>query len=134
MDLASPKRPWNWSIPQDAAFAKLHKLLCNPPVLKLPDFEKPFVIATDACKYATGAVLLQKYDDGLHPIAYHSSKYTPVECNYGGGKKELWQYTKHVSSGNVMLMVYRLPYILTTNHGSIYLRNLTLVDVRHVGS
>ena len=59
MDLASPKRLWNWGAEQDVAFAKLRKLLCNPPVLKLPDFERPFVIDTDACKDATGAVLLQ---------------------------------------------------------------------------
>ena len=58
MDLASPKRPWNRDAEQDIAFAKLRKLLCNPPVLKLPDFERPFVIDTDACKDATGAVLL----------------------------------------------------------------------------
>ena len=58
MDLASPKRPWNWGTLQGAAFAKLRELLCNPPVLKLPDFEKQFVIDTDACKDATGAVLL----------------------------------------------------------------------------
>ena len=43
---------------QDAVFAKLRELLCNPPVLKLPDFENPFVIDTNACKDATGAVLL----------------------------------------------------------------------------
>ena len=43
---------------QDVAFAKLRELLCNPPVLKLPDFERPFVIDTDACKDATDAVLL----------------------------------------------------------------------------
>ena len=59
MDLASPKRPWNWGTEQDVAFAKLRELLCNPPVLKLPDFERPFVIDTDVCKDATGAVLLQ---------------------------------------------------------------------------
>ena len=89
MDLASPKRPWNWGAEQDLAFAKLRELLCNPPVLKLPDFERPFVVDTDACKDATGAVLLQEYADGLHPIAYHSSKYAPAERNYGGGEKEL---------------------------------------------
>ena len=88
-DLASPKQPWNWDAEQDVAFAKLCKLLCNPPVLKLPDFEKPFVIDMDVCKDATGAVFLQKYDDGLHLIAYHSSKYAPTECNYDGGEKEL---------------------------------------------
>ena len=56
--MASLKRPWNWSVEQNVAFAKLRELLCNPPVLKLPDFERPFVIDTDACKDATGAVLL----------------------------------------------------------------------------
>ena len=89
MDLASPKRPWNWGTDQDAAFAKLWELLCNPPVLKLPDFERPFVVDTNACKDATGAVLLQEYSDGLHPIVYHSSKYAPAERSYGGGEKEL---------------------------------------------
>ena len=58
MDLTSPKRPWNWGAEQDVAFAKLRELLCNPPSLKLPDFARPFVVDTDACKDATGAVLL----------------------------------------------------------------------------
>ena len=58
MDLTSPKRPCDWGTAQYAAFAKLCELLCNPPVLKLPDFEKLFVIDTDVCKDASGAVLL----------------------------------------------------------------------------
>ena len=58
MDLASPKRLQNWGTAQDAAFAKLCQLLCNPPVLKLHDFEKLFMIDTDACKDATGVILL----------------------------------------------------------------------------
>ena len=89
MDLTSPKQPWDWATAQDAVFAKLCELLCNPPVLKLPDFGKAFVINTNAYKYAAGALLLRQYDDGLHLIAYHSSNYAPAERNYGGGKKEL---------------------------------------------
>ena len=58
MDLANPKRPWNWGAEQDVAFVKLRELLCNLPVLKLLDFEKLFAIDTNACKDATGAVLL----------------------------------------------------------------------------
>ena len=70
-------------------FDQLRELLCNPPVLRLPNFELLFVIDMDACSDATGAVLLQHYDDGLHPVAYHSYKYAPAEQNYGGGEKEL---------------------------------------------
>ena len=58
MDLASSMQPWVWGTVKDAVFSKLHELLCNAPVLKLPDYAKPFVIDTDACKDAIGAVLL----------------------------------------------------------------------------
>ena len=47
------------------------------------------MIDTHACRDASGAVLLYQYDDGLHPLAYHSSKYAPAERNYGGGEKEV---------------------------------------------
>ena len=70
-------------------FDKLCELLCNPPVLWLSNFEMPFVIDTDACHDATGAVLLYQYDNGLHPLAYYSSNFTPVDRNYHGGEKEL---------------------------------------------
>ena len=63
--------------------------MCNPPVLRLPDMERGFTVDTDACINATGAVLLQEYSDGLHPVAYHSKKYCPAERNYGAGDKEL---------------------------------------------
>ena len=49
----------------------------------------PFMIDTDAHCDATRAVFVQQYDDGLYPLAYHSRKYAPAECNYGGGEKEL---------------------------------------------
>ena len=42
-----------------------------------------------AYKAATGAVLLQQYDDGLHPIVYYNSKYAQAERNGGGEKKLL---------------------------------------------
>ena len=39
--------------------------------------------------HASGAALLQKYSDGLHPVALHSVKCKPAECNYGVEDKEL---------------------------------------------
>ena len=133
MNLASPKQPWDWGTAQDTVFAKLHDLLCNPPVLKLPDFGKPFVTDTDACKNATGAVLLQQYDDGLHSIAYHSSKYTPVERNYGVDEKELLTIFQVCVKWLYHIDGILTTYMLTTNHGSLLLHNRTLVDVRCIG-
>ena len=58
-------------------------------MVRLPDLSRSFVVDTDGCVNATGAVLLQKYSDGLHPVALHSAKYNPAERNYGVGDKEL---------------------------------------------
>ena len=91
-------------------FDNLRKLLCNPPVLKLPDFAKPFVVKTDACKDATSTVLFKYYDNGLQPIMYHSCNYAPAERNYGGGggvRKNCWRFFRHVGNGDVTLIVYK---------------------------
>ena len=58
-------------------------------MLKLPDFSKPFVVEPDASNLAVGAVLLQEYDNGFHPIAYFSKKYLLAERNYVPHNKEL---------------------------------------------
>ena len=64
-------------------------MLCSTPVLRLPDFDRPFVLEPDASDVAVGAVLLQEYEDGLHPVAYFSKKYIPAERNYPAHDKEL---------------------------------------------
>ena len=58
-------------------------------MLQLPDLSRSFIVDTDACVNATGAVILQEYSDGLHPVAFHSAKYNPAKRNYGAGDKEL---------------------------------------------
>lgn len=59
-----------WGEQEHEAFEALKVALCSAPVLKHPDFSKPFIIQTDACAYGLGATLSQQYDDGVHPIAY----------------------------------------------------------------
>ena len=89
MDLLSFKHTWEWTAEHWKCFATLHSALCETPVLKLPDFSKPFVMKPDTSDLAVGAVLLQKYDNGFHPITYFSKKYLPSERNYAPHDKEL---------------------------------------------
>ncbi|CAI7766486.1 unnamed protein product [Closterium sp. NIES-54] len=53
------------------------------------DPHHPFELVTDASDIAAGAVLLQDFKNGLHPIAYESRKLHPPERNYGIHDREM---------------------------------------------
>ena len=55
------------------AFNILKTKCVTAPVLAFADFEKPFLLETNASSCGLGAVLSQKQDDGkFHPVAYAS--------------------------------------------------------------
>lgn len=64
---------YKWNVDCQKAFETLKKKLTSAPVLKYPDFSRPFTIHTDALNFAVGAVLTQKDENGLeHPVVYVS--------------------------------------------------------------
>ena len=65
-----------------AAFERLKTVFKTNPVLRMPDFEKPFVVHTDSCDHSLGGVLLQDHDGHLLPVSYHSRSFTSAEMNY----------------------------------------------------
>ena len=72
-----------WTEKCDRAFKQLKELLCNVPLLSTPDFNRTFVLQTDASERGVGAVLSQYDDEGMeHPIAYFSKKLLPREERY----------------------------------------------------
>ena len=90
-DLLKKDVPFVWSDEQQNAFDTLKKKLIHAPVLVFPDYNKTFYIATDASNVGIGAVLLQKYGNKFHPIAYYSRKLKkkgPDETKYATIEKE----------------------------------------------
>ena len=90
---------YTWSSGCQEAFQQLKILLTTAPLLKYPDFVKPFIVETDASGTGLGAVLAQKQDDGtVRPIAYASRSLQKHEKNYGIAELEglgvVWA-TKH---------------------------------------
>lgn len=71
------------------AFETCKHLLVNEPILKYPDFNKRFILTTDASDFALGAVLSQRFDDGDHPICYASRTLNESEIKYSTYQKEL---------------------------------------------
>lgn len=70
---------WQWGPPQQEAFDKLKECIMQPPVLRMPDFGKPFILQTDASSMAVAAVLSQEFDGARQPIAFASRTLTPQE-------------------------------------------------------
>ncbi|KAG8173584.1 hypothetical protein JTE90_009309 [Oedothorax gibbosus] len=84
------KGPITWTKECEEAFDKLNNCLCNYPVLYSPDYQKPFIVETDASDQGMGVVLSQLADNETeeHPIIYLSKKFTSVEKRYSVSEKE----------------------------------------------
>ena len=71
------------------AFDCLNAACLQAPILTFPDFNKPFLLETDASGRGLGAVLSQKQADGrYHPIAYASHVMNETEQRYHSNKQE----------------------------------------------
>ena len=78
MDVTLPK--FVWESEHQKAFDALKLALTTAPVLGYPDFEREFILKTDASLRGLGAVLSQVDDQGkTHIIAYTSQKLRPSE-------------------------------------------------------
>ena len=108
------------------------------PLLVFPDFDKPFLLETDASKEGMGVVLSQKQDDGCyHPVTFGSHSWTPVEKNYHSSKLQFlalkWSVMEHLkeylaySPFMVKMDNNPLMYVLTTP-------NLDAIGHRWVGA
>lgn len=80
---------FKWSELEQNSFENLKNKLLTPPILIYPNFDREFILTTDASSYAVGAILSQKLDGRDHPIAYASRKLNKAESNYSTIEKEL---------------------------------------------
>ena len=90
-----------WEKQHQDALEELLGYLTSPPILGFPDYNKSFVLHTDASQDGLGAVLYQKQDGKLRVIGYGSRSLSPAEKNYHlhSGKLEFlalkWAITEH---------------------------------------
>lgn len=77
-----------WGVAQQYAFEKLKDILTTEPILQYPDFDKEFLLASDASNYAVGCVLSQGEMGNDKPIAYASRVLNTSEVNYSTIEKE----------------------------------------------
>jgi len=79
---------WQWSSDEERAFSALKGALASSPVLACPDFNRRFLLQTDASTTGLGAVLTQHFEDGERVIAYASRTLNGAERNYSATELE----------------------------------------------
>ena len=81
---------WRWNPEAEKAFKELKNRFTTAPILAHFDATRQVKIESDASDCATEAILSQRDSENrLHPVAFHSRKFTPVEINYEIHDKEL---------------------------------------------
>lgn len=80
---------FTWSTECQNAFSTLKTKLIEPTILQYPDFQKEFILTTDASDFACGAVLSQMHENNDLPVSYASRAFTKGEKNKHIIEKEL---------------------------------------------
>jgi L-rhamnose mutarotase len=117
--------PWQWNDEQQQAFETLRDLMCQQPVLKQPDFTKPFAVFTDASAYGVGAILSQEGGPNTqnrtkyHPVTYYSATFTETERNYDIYDRELLTIMKVITHWRPYLIWTKEPFKIFTDHANL---------------
>lgn len=104
-----------WDEAKEKAFRRLKAALTNPPVLRAPDFRKPFLVQCDASNRGMGVILCQEDGDKHeHPILYASRKLSIREEAYSASEKEcaclVWATQK------LSCYLYGAEFVFVTDH------------------
>ncbi|GFW44273.1 retrovirus-related Pol polyprotein from transposon opus [Trichonephila clavipes] len=102
-----------WSIEAQKAFNAVKAAITKAPVLKFPDFKKPFELFTDASSIGVGAVLNQEQ----RPVVFASRTLSAAERNYTVAEREclavVWALNKFRT------YLGSLPIKVVTDHAGL---------------
>ena len=106
---------WNWITDEQKAFELLKLKLTEAPVLRRPDFTRPFELHTDWSATGLGAVLAQRDEEGKeYVVAYASRSNNRTERNYSSYHGECLAAVWGVCYFRVYL--YGRQFTLITDH------------------
>ncbi|CAM5168409.1 unnamed protein product [Eretmochelys imbricata] len=95
------------------AFNQLKATLMSDPVLRAPDFDKPFLVTTDASERGVGAVLMREF----HPVVFLSKKLSERESHWSISEKEC--YTTVYTLEKLRPYVWGQRFHLQTDHAAL---------------
>ena len=78
-DLLSKQNQWTWGQSQLHAFEEVKRELSHTPVLALCDPNRETTVSADASSFGLRAVLLQRHEEAMRPVAYASRAMTATD-------------------------------------------------------
>ncbi|XP_078234076.1 uncharacterized protein LOC144583658 [Pogona vitticeps] len=107
-----------WTSDCEEAFQRLKEALINYPVLRAPDFDREFIIYTDASNSGVGAVLCQEDENGdQHPVSYLSRKLQKGERHLATVEKECLAIVYAIQKAKPY--IWGRHFILCTDHSPL---------------
>jgi hypothetical protein len=115
--LTKKDEPFVWGSEQQLVFEMMVAVLTTAPALRHFDHQREAIIETDASDCVSAGVFSQRDDEGvLHPVAYHSKKHSPAECNYDIYDKERMAIIKALEEWRPECEGAAYPLQLITDH------------------
>ena len=102
---------------EQKVFDMMKKIISQETLLAYPDFNKPFIIHTDASHKQLGTVISQDN----HPITFYSCKLNPAQTRYTMTERELLSIVETLKEFRNILLGHCIK--VYTDH-----KNLTFVN------
>ena len=110
----------SWTDEATKAFYTLKDKLTSFPILRKPDFSKPFEVVCDASILGLGAILTQRTEEGHeYPIIFSSRSLHGSEKNYGISKLELLAVVWSVQLYRPYLLGSPFEVTIISDHSSL---------------
>jgi hypothetical protein len=118
---------YEWSDKRQQAFETLKQKLMEQPILQHPDYEKPFLLITDASEKGLGVILSQLDENNKEVvIAYGGRSLKPAEKNYPITDQECLAVMYGIKQFHKYLI--GKPFTIITDHSALKsLSTLTVI-------
>ena len=119
-ELTKKDHPFVWTTTCQDAFDGLKGIFLKAPILRIPDPDKPFFLETDASAFASGAVLMQRTEQGnLHSCGYLSKTFNATEQNYPIYDRELLALICALKEWKILLEGAKHEITFHTDHANL---------------
>src|SRR3979490_1288814 len=125
--------PWDFTEACRTSFESLKKPFTTAPVLTHWIPGSPLIVETDTSDYALAVILstISPIDNDIHPIAFHSQTFTPLELNYDVHDKELLAIFEAFKSWHHYLEESSEAIDVVTDHKNLEYFSTTKLLTRH---